>query len=519
MKSTSPVMRAAGALLVAGSLQLEGCAVFVSGESFINSQAKDAKWQLKGSSSKNIGACIAGSISACDAPAAIAVVPSNITPQLRTDVLNKIRGSYRVTKESIQQGHAMLAVLGKLDAPKPWPQSIMTAQTQEPLLAKYVPPQSLKPLRHASLDSFAIAAMKPESVADAWIEGAKHAETALSISSTGQEFYKIVFTSAASPVGESFTMSKSGFRDWLDSAKNATELDGWAALSAHYVNVLVVEAQGIKGEPTEADRQRLAVVAQEALAASLMEAYTIAYFNGGQIFSVTLDPNDLYNQAESAVKKAFPKADTDTIKRLAQSLVTQALGTKPGDDGLYHLLAKKTDGGFVTRGGASYVFPGINISIDPGGTTPVSISKIDLAQVGADLVRVWVEALGDAWAQVPGDPKSTGVAAKGLPLYDPTKTSVTLEQFGYVNDWANSVEGPVGSATGQLIRGISWVSLNNEALAKLIETGVGVAARKATEKIAWCVYACTNKPGTTARLDNVSSRTFSFTLVNSVEAK
>jgi len=44
--------------------------------------------------------------------------------------------------------------------------------------------------------------------------------------------------------------------------------------------------------------------------------------------------------------------------------------------------------------------------------------------------------------------------------------------------------------TGQVIRGIGWVSLNNEALAKLIETAAGVVVRKGAEKVAWCIEAC-----------------------------
>jgi hypothetical protein len=109
---------------------------------------------------------------------------------------------------------------------------------------------------------------------------------------------------------------------------------------------------------------------------------------------------------------------------------------------------------------------------------------------------------------IPGDPKATGVTQKLLPRYAPPasgKPGVCEEQFTKVNDWANRAEGVVGSATGQAIRGISWLSLNNEALAKMIETAVGVAARKGTEKLAWCVYACSAKAcASTEALEDLS---------------
>ena len=49
--------------------------------------------------------------------------------------------------------------------------------------------------------------------------------------------------------------------------------------------------------------------------------------------------------------------------------------------------------------------------------------------------------------------------------------------------------------------------MNNEALAKVIETTVGVVVRKATEKVAWCIYACTAKAGKTV----VTGRSFDET--------
>lgn len=47
---------------------------------------------------------------------------------------------------------------------------------------------------------------------------------------------------------------------------------------------------------------------------------------------------------------------------------------------------------------------------------------------------------------------------------------------------------------------VIWLSLNNEAIAKAIETALGVTARKAAEKFAWCYAACGGRKGLPARI-------------------
>ena len=59
-----------------------------------------------------------------------------------------------------------------------------------------------------------------------------------------------------------------------------------------------------------------------------------------------------------------------------------------------------------------------------------------------------------------------------------------------INTWGNRVDGLVGAASGRLIRWISWFSLNNEAIAEIVETAFAVAARKGAEEFAYCHYVC-----------------------------
>jgi len=69
-----------------------------------------------------------------------------------------------------------------------------------------------------------------------------------------------------------------------------------------------------------------------------------------------------------------------------------------------------------------------------------------------------------------------------------------------VNKRAGAVESMVRGVVGELIRGISWLALNKEAIAKAIETALGVTARKAAEKFAWCYAACGGRKGLLARI-------------------
>ena len=85
---------------------------------------------------------------------------------------------------------------------------------------------------------------------------------------------------------------------------------------------------------------------------------------------------------------------------------------------------------------------------------------------------------------------SIDAAHNGLKVHDPAKSKVSADDFAEVNRISNQAEAAVSSIITPAIRGAGWGSLNNEALAKLIETLVSVTVRKVTEKAAWCWYAC-----------------------------
>jgi hypothetical protein len=281
--------------------------------------------------------------------------------------------------------------------------------------------------------------------------------------------------------------SRAELQSFGKSIQDATSLNGWGQLRTYLA----------------AKKQTLDVGDQSAVDSAmkqmtLIEAYLDAYFSSGRFLSITVDVSTPQQSFVAELGKyGVGASDAQT---LFSRMSSEILGKTP-ENGKIALVAKMTDGGFVTRGGTKYVFSGISVTIDPTSANLIQASRIDFTQVGSDIVRIVLEATGDELAQLPADKTSTACLLKtngdltnypALKCYSEAEQQVTSQQFADVNTRASQVEAVAATATGQLIRGVSWISLNNEALAKLIETAVGVAARKATEKVAWCYYACTN---------------------------
>ena len=115
--------------------------------------------------------------------------------------------------------------------------------------------------------------------------------------------------------------------------------------------------------------------------------------------------------------------------------------------------------------------------------------------VANDLVRVFLEAVFDSFH---GLPVVSSATAKELGhcVNDPERATsaasvhLSEENFAEVENWVNRGEAVTTALVGSAVRGAGWIALNNESLAGLLETMVGVLVRKTTEKAAWCVYSC-----------------------------
>jgi len=353
---------------------------------------------------------------------------------------------------------------------------------------------------------------KAPQISEAHVAAAKLAADVLMNPTQGklEELYHQVAGNRDPTPNAPLTLSRREVAIYAKGIQEATSLQGWEPLRYHLhgeVADLKTQLEGLKtrGGGTTDVRAKVVALGSTIDHITLIEAYIAAYFENGNFISVDINASHLEASATVELKEKLHVPDA-VAKEMVTKLVMQLMGTNP-DNGLYHLLIKASDGGFVTRGGTKYVFPGLAVSVDPSSDTLVKISKIDFTQVGSDVVRAFIEALGDQLGQLPADTTSTACKAKtagkldgcdNLRCYVEAKEQVKAEQFSKINEYANQAESLAATATGQVIRGVSWLSLNNESLAKLIETAVGVVARKATEKVTWCLYACTTK---TKRID------------------
>jgi hypothetical protein len=312
---------------------------------------------------------------------------------------------------------------------------------------------------------------------------------------TAAKLEEIMNAAAGRPIDEKQpSLSRSGTRDFAKTLFDAANVRSWTQISAALrprAEKLRTAALTRALSPDEA-AERAALTSAVTLTA-LLEAYFSDYFDDGHFVSLTLDPSDLEGSAAAELQRKLGLS-ASSAKEVVQDVVGQVkIDNQPtGSDGMYHLITAKTDDGFITRAGNKYQFPTVSVTFTPGARQPVNVSKVDFSAVGADLMRVFVEAVGDYWTQVPAVKQASGVKAGLLRVYgvDPAKEQVKEDGFTKVNNWSASAESAAAGATGEYIRGIAWVSLNNEALAKVIETAVGVAVRKASEKVIWCIEAC-----------------------------
>jgi hypothetical protein len=232
-------------------------------------------------------------------------------------------------------------------------------------------------------------------------------------------------------------------------------------------------------------------------------------------------------------KKGVAQLDDTEIAKLQTKLAaTLKLDTdNPAIDKvfkLFDLQLKKLPGellhnapGFIGRDGTQYGFPGV--VADNKNVT------IDHSQIGADSLRIILEAIRDTYAPLPAiagstatnpadpvdyqeiypvdrldftdDPKSTIAGDWHLDHHDASKilhVKISKDEFQDIEAKARKAESAIAGAVGKAIRGGSWGSLNNEAVATFIETFAGVLARQTTERAGWCLQAqqpnITNQP-------------------------
>jgi hypothetical protein len=216
----------------------------------------------------------------------------------------------------------------------------------------------------------------------------------------------------------------------------------------------------------------------------LLDAYLKAYFGSPSGLLVRLEtsnPNGWTRALASALKL---DADSPTVRTLADHLKTQ-MADNPNLASLkfLHLPIPREEPGFVSRDGTRYTFPGL-----AWNGTSVSV---DQSQVGADLIRIVIEALRDEAAPLPFVANATRLKQPmdgPIEIYYPASPgwSVSADDFLQIQGTANHIEAVIGGTVGKAIRGGSAGALNNEAIAKVVETAAAVFARQVAERVGWC---------------------------------
>jgi len=290
-----------------------------------------------------------------------------------------------------------------------------------------------------------------------------------------------------------FRFSRKDLRQHYRDVAQVTSLDAWTPTAAFGLGqaMLLRDSLGDDRASDRADLIESRILAFEELTrrSIALGQYMKAFFRSGHIISVEVDTASLKKRLRDELTQRLAASGTlpeDKLDEIVESIMKTVAPV--GDR--HVIFGRIKDEAFRTRGGVEYSFPAVTASIDPLADEPYTISDIDFLQVGSDLARVFWEAVGDSIAGVPGDPKATGCKIGLLPPFKSGEYGVSDEQFVRINEHASQIEALISVSTGRLIRGISVFSLNNEALATLIETSVGVIARKATEKVLWCRYSC-----------------------------
>ena len=262
---------------------------------------------------------------------------------------------------------------------------------------------------------------------------------------------------------------------------------------------MVIEVDRLFEEMSEAQdalqRRSLAKASgpsKTAVDLGLYPLYFENYFRRGRFFSVAVSPDD--------AKKAMRKQVLDTLnldedkltedqKKTVDDAVAALLKTIC-KDAKCTLLDETGDGAFVNRAGQKFAFPVVTVSIVPGASKALQVTKMDEIQVVGDLTRVLWEASFDTLMfeldiRPYADAKATACTLDGKKRpFDCVPNDAPkpkLDALAGLNLVADRTEGVAGAAAAKLVRG-GWVaSLNNEAVAKFLQTTISVAFRKGAE--------------------------------------
>jgi hypothetical protein len=260
--------------------------------------------------------------------------------------------------------------------------------------------------------------------------------------------------------------------------------------------------------------------------AAFVRGYLDAYLGHGELVEVDVELAVLIRAVDDEAAKAESQIEKlrDKIAELDKKLDAGVERQLQKADAELSNVFKVSNVGFVSRDTTFAArLPSLRVTVDPtarrlldvtdedaGGQLLTSRSDFaDLgvatdtsgvgtgANIGAELVRVFLEALFDAHEGLPGvaplnGPRATGLTlgAYALPLFQSPTGNVDGKDLGRMRDFDDQVALRTRLIVGRVISGIGPFSLDNPPLEDLITEIVATSVRKAVEKASWCWFAC-----------------------------
>lgn len=229
-------------------------------------------------------------------------------------------------------------------------------------------------------------------------------------------------------------------------------------------------------------------------AAVFLSEYYDQYFRGYQLVQVSVPAKRL---EDDVVAQLNGRLDSPLDSRQEARLRSTLASICAEADKCSKLLTLGSPG-LVTLFGESLQFAGVSVawpSDDAKHPWKPAISKPTKAEFGAQLVQVAVEAVFDANgphpAAVPGATACTRHLFKPEDQERDPCTPDADASWARANLVGNRTEAIVTTGAGIALRGVNVAALSNETAATVLETFVGVTARKAVQK----VYArCNSAP-------------------------
>jgi hypothetical protein len=283
---------------------------------------------------------------------------------------------------------------------------------------------------------------------------------------------------SAGDTGHTFAVSDTV--EFIDALKDVRQSGGWLPLGLHL---------SCAGNANNNFSTRFGIY---------LIAYMNAYLRNGEFgtANVTIDPS-----------KIIP--DYKDLPASLQGAITEAAT---------HTWGKVGTAAFVDRFGDSYQLEALSLQVQNSAAKnwpTASLGNFNYVSAEVGLIRVLIEAYFDAVDQLPAVPNATGtitglttelrkagitppanLGELSLPIFDPTSapahpTDINETQFNELVKLANLSEVGTTSAVSLIVRSAPFIK-GDEAVDQLVETAVGVTARKVSEKIGWCTFQTVN---------------------------